>query len=95
MRAAVVAHRDAPPVLEPAEAVFDLVALFVEGLVVSVLGLAVLLRRDAGLDALFDQGLAKGVAVVALVAGQRLGGRQRRQQEGRPFVIAHLTWSKQ
>lgn len=41
MRTSVVTCGDASPVLDPAKDIFDLVALFVEGLVVMMLDLAV------------------------------------------------------
>ena len=94
MRAAVVSRSDAPPVFEPAERVFDFMALFVEGLIVIMLDFAVLFRRDAGFDPFFDQGFAEPIAVIAPVAGQRLGVRHGREHEFCPFVIAHLTLSQ-
>ena len=47
MCAAVVASGDTPPVLDPAEDVFDLVTLSVDFLVVEILDLAVFAGRDA------------------------------------------------
>ena len=41
MGASVIACCDAPPILEPTKAVFDLVPFFVESLVIAVLDLAV------------------------------------------------------
>ena len=51
MRASIIAGGDAAPFLDPAEVVFDLVALAVEFLVVVVLDFAVLAWRDARCDA--------------------------------------------
>ena len=51
MRASVVAGGDPPPGLNPWEDVLDLVALSVENLVVVMLDLSVLARRDAGVMA--------------------------------------------
>jgi hypothetical protein len=47
MSAAIVAHGDTAPVLDPTEPVFDLVALAVERGIVGVLDFAVLAWRDA------------------------------------------------
>ena len=44
----VITRCDSTPILEPPKTVFDLVALFVEGLIVVMLDFAVLFRRNAG-----------------------------------------------
>ena len=69
MRAPVITCRDPPPIFEPSEAVLYPVTLFVERLIVVMLDFAVLFRRDAGLNASFDEGLAEPVAVITAVAG--------------------------
>ena len=61
------------PVLDPAEDVFDLVALAVEVLFIMVLDLAVFAGRDAWGDALRDQRGAEPGAVIAFVREQFLG----------------------
>ncbi len=71
MSAAVVARGVAPPAFDARKAVFDFAPAFVERLIVRLLERAALFRRDAGLDASVDQRLAKGIAIVALIAGQR------------------------
>ena len=73
MGASVVAGVNAPPVLEPAEHVLDLVPLTIEFAVMFDRLLAVGLRRDAGHDAAFGEGPAKPVGVIALVAEQARG----------------------
>ncbi len=68
MCASVVTGVDAPLVLEPAEHVFDLVALAIERLVVLDWDLAVELGGDAGGAAPGGEGLAEPVGVVTSVA---------------------------
>jgi hypothetical protein len=70
VRASIVAYGNPAPVLEPAEHVFDLVALFVEYLIVFVLYFAIFLRRDAGRCAFLDQGISEPVGVIAAVRKQ-------------------------
>jgi len=95
VRASVIAGVDAPPVLQSGEHGLDPVALAVERLVVLDLDLAIGLRRDAGRDPSFDQGLAEPVGVVAFVAEQRLGLREGVDHQGRTLVIAHLALAEQ
>ena len=95
MGASIVTRCDAPPVFEPTEGVFDFVTLFVEGVVVGMLDLAVPLGRDAWLDPLFDQGFAKPVTVIAAIAGQRPGMWQGIEHEPCTFMIAHLPFAQQ
>ncbi len=52
MGAAVVPHRNTPPILDAAEHDLDLVTLCVEWFAVATLLLAVVTRRDARLDVL-------------------------------------------
>ena len=92
MGAPVVASGDAPPVFEPAEAVFDFMALFVESLIVVMLDFPRLFWRDARLDPLSDQGLPEPIAIVATVAGEGFRGRKCREHQTGPCVIAHLPW---
>ena len=77
MGAAIIARCDAPPVFEPSKGVFYSVTLFIERLVVGMLELAVLFRWNARIDPFLDQGFAKPIAVIAFIAGQRFGFRQR------------------
>jgi hypothetical protein len=90
VRAAVVAHGDSAPVFDFSEVAFYLVTFFVERPVLFVPDLAVLLRRDAGGNALCSQRLAEPVAVVAPIPGQGLGIRQGVEHELCALVIAHL-----
>ena len=56
MRAPVVTSCDAPPILDPAEQVLDLVTLAIELLVVVVLDFAIVFWRDSGGNTLaFDR----------------------------------------
>ena len=70
MGASVVAGMDAAPVLEPAEHVFDLVALMVEDFIVVDLDFAVGLWRNARRNRASGEGLAKPFCVITLVAKQ-------------------------
>jgi hypothetical protein len=70
MGAAVIAHRDPSPVFQSGKHVLDLIAPFVERLVVVDRLFAVLGRRNARLDPTLVQGGAEMVAVVATVADQ-------------------------
>ncbi len=73
--AAVIAGVDAPPVLEFAEHILDFVASFIERPVEGDFGLAIVFRRDAGVDASPSQCLAKPVRIIALVAKKGFGFR--------------------
>ena len=85
---------DAPPNLEFAEHVLDLVALAVEQLVMGYLDFSVSFCWDAGFDLAFSQGVTQSVGIVAPVRQQGLGGRQRRQQSRSTGVVADLTRSE-
>ncbi len=66
----VVADDDTPPVLELGEQVVDIVALAVEGDVVSVWDFAASFRRDARLDTSCLEFLAKPGIIVAWICKQ-------------------------
>ena len=70
MSASVVAHGNAPPVLEPAEHVLDFVALFIEDTVIFVLYFAVFSWRDAGCHTFLDQGISEPVSIIAAIRKQ-------------------------
>jgi hypothetical protein len=72
--ASVVAGVDAPPVLELAEHVLDLVALAVERSVVGICTLRLAFDGMQGAMPRSVRACAEPVGVVALVAEQRLGG---------------------
>ena len=95
MGASVVTGVDAPPVLEPAEHVLDLVPLAIENAVMFDRLCAVGLRWDAGRDTPDGESLAEPVGVLALVAEQLLRGRQRIDHQRSPLVIAHLAFAEQ
>jgi len=84
--ASVIAGWDLAPALDPAEDVFDLVALAVEFGVVMVLDLAVLARRDARGRAFRDERGAEPVVVVAFVGQEFLGAGKRGKQQCRDLV---------
>ena len=71
MSATVVSGVDAAPVLESAEHVFDLVALFIEDGVMGDRELAVGFRGDAGFEATLGKGCAQPIGVVAFVGEER------------------------
>ena len=89
--APVVACCDAPPVLEPGEAVFALVALAVSGFVMRDRYLTVLSGRDARRDPLVFRGFAIPVRIVSSVRQHVFGGRKVVQQCSRADVIAPLA----
>lgn len=95
MCTSVVTGCGAPPVLDPAEQVLDLVPLAVELLVVMVLDLAIGFGRNAGGNALAIERGAEPVAVITLVAEQHLGAWQAGKQQGCAFVVAHLAFGEQ
>src|SRR3569623_1597895 len=95
MCASIVAGVDAPPVLEPAERIFDLVPLAIENAVMFDRLCAVGPRWDAGRDTPGRERLAEPVGVVALVAKQLLRGWQRIDHQGRALIIAHLAFAEQ
>ena len=89
MCASVISGCDPPPVLELAEHVLDIVALFVEGGVVFDLALAVFLWRDTKLNALAQQGLSEPVGVIT-IRKKVFSRRQRFDNQSRAFEITHL-----
>jgi len=93
--ATIVAGVDAPPVLEFAERVFDLVALAIEGGVVRDRHLSVGLRRDAGSDATLGQGMAEPVGIVAPIGERGLGLEERIDHQRGTLVVAHLPFAEQ
>lgn len=95
MGASVIAGGDATPVFDPAEDIFDLVALSVELLVVVILDFPVLARRDTGGDALVVECGTEPVAIIAFVAEQHPGARQDGKQQSSALVIAHLAFGEQ
>lgn len=82
---------DAPPVLELAEHVLDLVPLSVERTAMRYLDFSVGFRWDAGFDSPVCKGIAQPVGVIALVGQQHFGGGHGSQQRGSTGVVADLT----
>jgi hypothetical protein len=70
--ATVISGVDAPPVLDPAEHVLDLVALSIEDGVIGDRDFPIGFRGDAGCDAASGEGGAEPVGVVALSAKSSL-----------------------
>ena len=95
MSTSVVSCRDASPILDAGEEIFDLVTLAVELLVVDVLDLAVTQGRDAGLCTAFGKSSAESIAVIALVAQQHPGAWQTGEQQRCALVVAHLAFGEQ
>jgi len=93
--ASVVTGCNAPPILDPAEHVLDLVALPVELLVVGILDLAIGLGRDAGGNTLAVERGAQPVTVIALVTEQHLDTWQAGEQQNCAFVVAHLAFGEE
>ena len=77
MRELVVSGCDAPPILEPAEATFDDVAVLVGLLVVADFLLAVGFARNDGLDAaLFEEGPDR-IGIIAFVGEEFFDARDK------------------
>src|SRR3546814_8474890 len=90
LRAPIVACCDPPPVLEAAEHDLDAVAAFVAALVVFDGLVPYFPARDAGRDALFLQGIAEPVGIIAPVGEHPLRFGQTVEQSGYARVIADL-----
>src|SRR6056297_1283429 len=89
--ASVVARGDAPPILEPSEAVLDLVPLSILDFVVGDRGLPPFPGWDAWLDPFFLKGIAIPVRVITSVGQHAFGRGQTVQQRPCAYVIAALT----
>src|SRR5664279_2910532 len=95
MGASVVTRVDAPPVLEPAEHVLDLVALAIEPAVVFDRYFSIGLGGDAGGDFALCESLAEPAGVVALVGEEFPRPGQDRQHQCHALVVAHLPLAEQ
>ena len=73
MGASVVAGMDTAPVFQLTEHVLDFMAMVVERAILEDRHFAVRLRRNAGCNAAFGQGVAEPSGIVTSVAEQRLG----------------------
>ena len=91
MGAAVVAHGDAPPVLEPAEHIFNFVPLFIEFPVVFNLDFAVFPWWNAGGYSFFDQRRSEPVSIIATIRKKFFCSGQCVQDKGCALVIADLA----
>ena len=89
--AAIVAHGEAPPVLELGEHVLDFVALLIERLVIGQWDIPAFGRRNARLAASFGESFSKPIAVIASVSDQGEGWRQIGKDRPRTLMIAHLA----
>jgi len=93
--AAVVPHRNTPPILDATEHDLDLVSLFVELFVVAALLLAVVARRDARRDTVLLQGGDQPVGVIPTVGDQMLCSWETGEQVSGTSVIARLPGGQQ
>lgn len=87
MRAAVISGRYAPPVLQPAEHIFDLMALFIQSFIVRNLAFSVLLRGYARRDPLVQQAIPEPIGVIAAICKKMFGGGEVMQQPPGPLVV--------
>ncbi len=95
MGAAIKPHGAAPPVLEFGEHIFHLVPMFVLCFAVGCRVLTLGSGRNARRNAPRDQRRAIGIAVMAFIAQNLLGGRQIRQQCCCAFVVGLLALAQQ
>lgn len=77
MGTTVVAHGDAPPVLESSEHILDLVTMFVEVDVIRDEGRAVFLRRNARGHAFGFQSSSEPLSIIASVGNHLFGFSER------------------
>ena len=95
MGTAVIARRHPPPVFEPSEYIFDLMALFIQRFAIGFRSLPTSSRRDTRRDPFRSESGAIFVAVIALITNEnsrRL--RQSRIEYFRPNMIAGLTFGQ-
>ncbi len=91
VRTAVIAGCYAPPILEPAEHVFDLMALFIQGFIIGNLVFSVLPGGNAGGDPLFLQAAPEPIRVIATVSNKGLGGGELTQQLPGSRIVRYLA----
>jgi hypothetical protein len=90
----VVSGRDAPEVLEPAEAAFDDISAFVGALVEAMDDDTVGFVGDDGLGAATNDFGAKVVTVIPFVGEKRAHRWCERQNIGRSSDVGILTWGQ-
>ena len=95
MGASVISCCDTSPVLDPAEHVFDAMALPVEDFVVVGRVLSLFPWWNARRNPLVFQFLAKPVGIIAAIGEQLLGFRQFAEQLPCALVVAHLAFGEQ
>ena len=95
MGTAIVAGRDASPILEPCEHILDFVALLIERLVVGRRDFPAFGRRNAGLAASSAQGGPEPIAVIATIGKKRFGGGQGIKDQACALGVAHLPLAEQ
>ena len=95
MEISIEAGSDASPILEAAEHSLNDVALFVDGLVVIILGFAVFARWDDRLRAARFEPFSQGLAVVTLVGNQLGGGRQGLDTTRSDPAIMQVSWCQE
>ena len=95
MGAAVVPHRNTPPILDATEHDLDLVALFVELFAVATLLLAVAARREARRDTVLLQGGDQPVGVIPTVGNPMLCSGETGEKVSCAGIIARLPSGQQ
>ena len=91
MGTAVIARRHPPPVFEPSEYIFDLMALFIQRFAIGFRSLPTASRRDTRRDPFRSESGAIVVTIIALITNEnsRLL-RQRGVEDFGPDVIRCL-----
>ena len=95
MRATIISHGNAPPILEAAEQALNEIATFVKLGVVNDGLFAAAATGNTGRDVALAERSAPSVAVIALVGNQDLGLRERGKHHINPPIIADLTFGQQ
>lgn len=91
MGASIISSCNAPPVLDPAEHVFDMVPLLIERFVIVCRLLSLFARRDAGGSPFFLQSVAEPVGIVTTIGKQFSGFRQAVKQVPGTLIVAGIA----
>ena len=94
MSTSVVSHGDAAPILELGEQVFDFMTPAIALCVVRNGLFSAPGRRDARLDAFFQEGMAQPVAVATSVSNKKVGGGKLVENEPGALAIAHPAFTR-
>ncbi len=84
MGTAIVADRDAPPILEPCEYILDFMALLMKHLVIGQRDFRAFGGRNAGLAASFGESIPEPIPIITSVGKKRIGGWQGIKHQPRP-----------